>query len=100
MIKGKFIRANDSLICQRKIVKENLPYSNQPKNLSKYLIRIDIYEKATLTCRGKFLAPIIFPFLSVSRLAHQFIIPSKNLSAESRSEDKCFHGQCRRHSAD
>ncbi|CAF4581754.1 unnamed protein product, partial [Rotaria sp. Silwood2] len=72
-----------------------LLYSNHPKDLSKnYSIHIDIYEKISLTYRVSFLVPIIFPFLPVNRLAHQFTIPYKNYIVDNCSQEKCFNGRC------
>lgn len=44
----------------------NLLYSSRPKNISQnYSVRIDAYDKDSMTYRTSWIFPIIFPFLPV-----------------------------------
>ncbi|CAF2964940.1 unnamed protein product [Rotaria sp. Silwood2] len=72
-----------------------LLYSTRPKNETKnYAIKIDIYEKISLTYRGSLLFPIIFPFLPVHRLAYVVDIPRNNENIQTCLNSQCIHGKC------
>ena len=73
-----------------------LLYSTRPKNSSlNYYLRIDLYEKVTLTYRSSWLIPLRFPFLPVQRLAFQLDIPHLNTdNARLCSDLRCLHGRC------
>ncbi|UJR12561.1 hypothetical protein I4U23_016737 [Adineta vaga] len=59
-----------------------------------YSIHIDVYEKIGLTYRGSFFIPIKFSFLPVNRIATQLIIPRRNHTTKTCSNQSCHHGQC------
>ncbi|CAF2821896.1 unnamed protein product [Rotaria sp. Silwood2] len=72
-----------------------LLYSTRPKNETKnYAIKIDIYEKISLTYQGSLLFPIIFPFLPVHRLAYIVDIPRINENIQTCLNSQCIHGKC------
>ena len=72
-----------------------LLYSTKPKNSNKnYSIQIDIFEKVSLNYRGSLIAPIVFSFLPVYRLAFIVDIPWNDDPIENCSIDECVHGQC------
>ena len=81
--------------CQMKF-NLNLLYSTRPKNPSlNYSIRIDLYEKETLTHRSSWLIAVRFAFLPVQRLAVQLDIPRVNTEKDRLCSDlKCHHGRC------
>ena len=68
-----------------------LLYPTRPKNISKtYHLRIDIYEKRTMTYRSSWDLSIPFLFLPVNRLIIRLDIPSSS----ERCLLKCNHGEC------
>ncbi|CAF2695456.1 unnamed protein product [Rotaria sp. Silwood2] len=71
-----------------------LLYPNRPKNnLSNYSIRIDIFDKITLTYWVSWHLSILFQFLPVNRIATQLFIPS-NQQLKSCSLFCGNHGKC------
>jgi len=75
-----------------------LLYATRPKNLSQnYSIRIDIYEKVSLSYRGSVLLPVTFSFLPVHRLAFIVDIPPNYNNIRKCSHDPCVHGTCFRY---
>ena len=77
-----------------------LLYSTRPKNSSlNYFIRIDLYEKMTLTYRSSWLIPLRYPFLPVQRLSIQLDIPHLNTDKTRLCSDlRCLHGRCLKYS--
>ena len=73
-----------------------LLYSTRPKNASlNHFIRINLYEKMTLTYRSSWFIPIRYPFLPVQRLSIQLDIPHSNTDITRLCSDlRCLHGRC------
>ncbi|CAF1244459.1 unnamed protein product [Adineta steineri] len=74
-----------------------LLYPDRPKNLNyTYSVRIDIYEKVTLSYYGSWHLSIRFPFLPVNRISTQIRIPLEksqlltNCSIQCETNGKCF----------
>ncbi|CAF3963758.1 unnamed protein product [Adineta steineri] len=82
--------------CQKKF-NVYLLYSHRPKNLSSnYSIRIDIFNKITLTYWASWHLSIPFQFLPVNRIATQLFIPT---NTQQQLESSCSlscgqHGRC------
>ncbi|CAF1551951.1 unnamed protein product, partial [Adineta steineri] len=73
-----------------------LLYPHRPKNLSSnYSIRIDIFNKITLTYWASWYLSIPFQFLPVNRIATQLFIPITTQQFESSCKLSCGkHGRC------
>jgi hypothetical protein len=72
-----------------------LLYSNRSKNLSKtYHVRIDAYDKNTMTYRGSWYLSIPFLFLPVNRLSALLFLPYQQSLSSSKCLMKCEHGEC------
>ena len=72
-----------------------LLYSTRPKHsLKNYSVRINVYNKLTLTYRVSWIFPIEFSFLPVHRLTIRLIIPWSNMEAIHQCIPSCIHGQC------
>jgi hypothetical protein len=72
-----------------------LLYSSRPKNLSKnYSVRIDAYEKQTMTYRASWHLSIPFLFLPVNRLSALLFMPYEQSSISLKCLRKCKNGQC------
>ncbi|CAF4061131.1 unnamed protein product [Adineta steineri] len=82
--------------CQKKF-NLYLLYHHRPKNLSSnYSIRIDIFNKITLTYWASWHLSIPFQFLPVNRIASQLFIPT---NTQQQFESSCSlscgkHGRC------
>ncbi|UJR29387.1 hypothetical protein I4U23_010599 [Adineta vaga] len=71
-----------------------LLYSTRPKNISKtYSVRIDAYNKLTLTYRASWIFPLQFSFLPVHRLSLLLIIPISAVEPLKNHAKSCFHGR-------
>ncbi|CAF4357142.1 unnamed protein product, partial [Didymodactylos carnosus] len=74
-----------------------LPYPHQPKHSSaNYSIRIDIFDKITLTYWGSWHLLIPFQFLPVNRIAAQLYI-SRTVQSKSCPLACGIHGRCVRY---
>jgi hypothetical protein len=62
-----------------------------------YSIRVDVYEKISLACRGTFFIPVQFAFLPVNRIVAQRQLPSKGQAQESCVDPSCVHNRCIRY---
>ncbi|CAF0776099.1 unnamed protein product [Adineta steineri] len=84
--------------CQKKF-NIYLLYPHRPKNLSSnYSIRIDIFNKITLTYWASWHLLIPFQFLPVNRIATQLFIPTNTQKFESSCSLSCGkHGRCMRY---
>ncbi|CAF2966223.1 unnamed protein product [Rotaria sp. Silwood2] len=73
-----------------------LLYSTRPKNISNnYTIRIDAFEKYSLTYRGSWHLSIPFLFLPVNRISALLYIPSyRQIPIISNCFKKCINGEC------
>jgi hypothetical protein len=72
-----------------------LLYSTRPKNISKnYSIRIDAFEKHSMTYRGSWHLSIPFLFLPVNRLSALLFMPSKQSSLSLDCLTRCQNGEC------
>ncbi|CAF1503226.1 unnamed protein product [Adineta ricciae] len=75
-----------------------LLYPDKPKNSSiNYSIRIDLFNKMTLTYLGSWNFSIPFPFLPVNRISTQLFIPNTKQFESSCSLDCGNHGKCVRY---
>ena len=75
-----------------------LLFATQPKNAShNYSVHFDIFEQHSHQHRVSYLAPIIFPFLPVYRLALQLEIPRPQTQLLCNDLDCGKHGQCVRY---
>jgi hypothetical protein len=80
--------------CRNKI-HLTLLYSTRPKNITKnYSLRIDVYEKQSLTYRSSWMIPIRFSFLPVHRITNLLTIPSHDNSGKTCNDSQCINGQC------
>ncbi|CAF1349610.1 unnamed protein product [Adineta ricciae] len=73
-----------------------LLYPSQPKNSSiDYAVRIDIFNRITLTHWASWLLPITFPFLPVNRVARELLIPPNPQRTDVSCPLPCGkHGKC------
>ncbi|UJR11986.1 hypothetical protein I4U23_016164 [Adineta vaga] len=73
-----------------------LLYPHRPKNSSiNYSIRIDIFNKITLTYWASWYFSILFPFLPINRIATHILIPLNSQQTESSCPLSCgIHGKC------
>lgn len=80
--------------CQRKF-NVYLLYTTRSKQATKqYAIHIDIYEQISFIHRGSFLFPIEFPFLPITRMALELIIPPPPTPSNGCFRTRCIHGRC------
>ena len=83
--------------CQTKF-NPNLLFATRPSNASlNHSIHFDIYEQNSHHHRASYLAPIIFPFLPVYRLALQLDIPRLHTHPSCTDPDCGRHGRCVRY---
>ena len=76
----------------------NLLFATRPSNASlNHSIHFDIYEQHSHHHRASYLAPIIFPFLPVYRLALQLDIPRLHTHRSCSDLDCGRHGRCLRY---
>ncbi|CAF1432973.1 unnamed protein product [Adineta steineri] len=76
----------------------NLLYSTRPKDrLKNYSIRIDVFDRHSMTYRGTWNYPIIFSFLPVYPLAIILIIPAHQVISMCENLNCGSHGQCLRY---
>ena len=72
-----------------------LLYPNRPKNIStNSSIRIDVYEKNSMTYRGSWHLAIPFLFLPVNRISALLFMPYQQSSLSSSCSIKCENGEC------
>ncbi|CAF3313903.1 unnamed protein product [Rotaria sp. Silwood2] len=72
-----------------------LLYSTRPKNtLKNYSVRIDAFNKLTLSYRASWIFPLRFPFLPVNRLSTLIVVPNSDSKFLQRCTPSCIHGQC------
>lgn len=72
-----------------------LLYLTRPKNISKnYFIRIDTYEKHSISYRGSWHLSIPFLFLPVNKISSLIYIPYEQPNIISSCSIKCVNGEC------
>ncbi|CAF3338231.1 unnamed protein product [Rotaria sp. Silwood2] len=79
----------------RKPISSYLLYSTRPKNNSKnYSIRVDAFDKDSLTYLASWHLNILFLFLPVNRLATMLTLPSYQPSSLNNCTFSCYNGVC------
>ena len=72
-----------------------LLFQSRPKNLLRnYSVRIDVFEKNTMTYVGSWHFPIAFLFLPVNRLSIALSLSNHHLQPSLLCPNKCLHGEC------
>ena len=72
-----------------------LLFPTRPKDISKYYtVRIDVFEKNTLTYIGSWHFPISFLFLPVNRLSLALNLSNHLLHHSSNCSSQCINGEC------
>ncbi|CAF1445939.1 unnamed protein product [Adineta ricciae] len=73
----------------------NLLFASRPKSsLKNYSVRIDGFNRMTMTHRASWIFPLRFAFLPVYRLAALLKVPVIQIFALQPCEPSCEHGQC------
>ena len=73
----------------------NLLYASRPKSsLKNYSVRIDGFNKMTMTYRASWIFPLRFAFLPVHRLAVLIKAPAVQTNARQPCQPSCEHGHC------
>jgi hypothetical protein len=72
-----------------------LLYADRSKNASKnYFIRIDVFDRHSLTHRASWFYPLRFSFLPVHRTAVYLLIPWMKMPSREHCRLHCGHGHC------
>ena len=72
-----------------------LLFPSRPKNISRnYSLRIDVFERNTMTYVGSWHFPIAFLFLPVNRLGIALNLLNHLLQYSANCSNKCINGKC------